>query len=94
MAKYEVVRAWHGVKVGDVVETDKLHPALKPNVRLISGKVAKLEAATPAAAFGDPSKGDVAKRLKELGVKFDGRGSLEDLQALLPEGDPLKPKAE
>lgn len=94
MAKYEVVRAWHGVKVGDVVETDKLHPALKPNVRLLSGDVVKLTPATPSAAAGGPNKGDVAKRLKELGIKFDGRGSLEDLQALLPEGDPLKPKAE
>lgn len=94
MAKYEVVRAWHGVEVGDVVETDKLHPALKPNVRLLSGDVVKLTPATPSAAAGKPSKGDVAKRLKELGIKFDGRGSLEDLQALLPEGDPLKPKAE
>lgn len=47
MAKYEVVRAWHGVKVGDVVETDKLHPALKPNVRLLKGEAAELEVATP-----------------------------------------------
>ena len=94
MAKYEVVRAWHGVKVGDVVETDKLHPALKPNVRLLSGDVVKLTTATPSAVAGEPSKGEVAKRLKALGIKFDGRGSLEDLQALLPEGDPLKPKSE
>jgi len=94
MAKYEVVRAWHGVKVGDVVETDKLHPALKSNVRVLPGGSGDLVPAVAQPASGDPSKGDVAKRLKELGVKFDGRGSLEDLQALLPEGDPLKPKAE
>ncbi len=29
MAKYEVIRPWHGVTVGDVVEFESLHPALK-----------------------------------------------------------------
>lgn len=33
--KYEVIRAWHGVEVGDVIETDKLHDALKAHVRPI-----------------------------------------------------------
>lgn len=33
--KYEVIRAWHGVEVGDVIETDKLHYALKAHVRPI-----------------------------------------------------------
>lgn len=31
--KYEVVIAWYPVKVGDIIETDSLHDALKPNVR-------------------------------------------------------------
>nr|MBO2511805.1 hypothetical protein [Gammaproteobacteria bacterium] len=91
MAKYEVVKPWHGVKAGDVVEIKTLHPALKPNVRALPGDAGQL---VPAVAQSAPGKGDIAKRLKELGIKFDGRGSLEDLQALLPEGDPLKPKAE
>lgn len=34
--KYEVIRAWHGVDVGDVIETDKLHDALKAHVRQIA----------------------------------------------------------
>ena len=34
--KYEVIRAWHGVEVGDVIETDKLHDALKAHVRQIA----------------------------------------------------------
>lgn len=33
MAKYEVMKPWHGVKVGQVFETDQLHPALKSHVR-------------------------------------------------------------
>ncbi len=37
MAKYQVVRAWHGVTVGQVVEMEKVHPALKSNVREVSG---------------------------------------------------------
>ncbi|MGO3872090.1 MAG: hypothetical protein ACTJH7_18545, partial [Alcaligenes sp.] len=32
MAKYQVVRAWHGVAVGQVVEMEKVHPSLKANV--------------------------------------------------------------
>jgi len=28
-----------------------------------------------------------AARLKELGIKFDGRGSADDLAALLPPGE-------
>ena len=49
--RYEVVIPWFGVSVGDVVETDKLHPALLPNVRELK-EVAKpqaLEVATPEA---------------------------------------------
>lgn len=49
MAKYEVIRPWHGVKRGDVVEIEKLHSALKSNVRLLNGEVAELDPATPAA---------------------------------------------
>lgn len=46
--KYEVIRAWHGVEVGDVIETDKLHPALNAHVRLIAEKeAAKKEVAEP-----------------------------------------------
>lgn len=36
--KYEVIRAWHGVEVGDIIETDKLHSALNAHVRLIDEK--------------------------------------------------------
>lgn len=96
MAKYEVIRPWHGVKVGQVVELAKLHPALKPNVRPLRGEAAKLVPATPTAATGSKlaPKGEIAKRLKELEIKFDGRGSAEELAALLPDGDPLKPATE
>lgn len=33
--RYEVVRAWHGVKKGDVIEIENIHPALLPNVKLL-----------------------------------------------------------
>lgn len=32
MAKYRVIRAWHGVSVGQVVELKEIHPSLKANV--------------------------------------------------------------
>lgn len=50
------------------------------------------KASAPKAPDGDklPAKGVLAKRLKELGVPFDGKQSAEELAALLPDGDPLK----
>ena len=96
MAKYEVIRPWHGVQVGQIVNLDKLHPALKSNVRPLRGEVAELVPATPNASTGSkvPTKGEIAKRLKELEIKFDGRLGAEELAALLPDGDPLKPAAQ
>ena len=38
MARYEVIRPWFGVKKGDVVETEKLHPALTANVKPLDDK--------------------------------------------------------
>lgn len=35
MARYEVVIPWHGKAKGDVIETEKLHDALKAHVRPI-----------------------------------------------------------
>ena len=47
--KYEVVIAWYPVKAGDIIETDSLHDALKPNVRELpeKAKESTLEIATP-----------------------------------------------
>lgn len=119
MPKYEVIRPWHGVSVGQVFETDRLHPALKANVREMTvaggrievdvAAIAKQEAEkaladaatasgvlTPSVAptAGDykPTKGDIAARLKELGIEFDGRKGVEELADLLPDDDPLKPE--
>lgn len=96
MDKYEVIRPWHGVSRGDVVELKEVHPALKANVRKIGGQAAELVPATPNATTGNtmPAKGDIAKRLKELEIEFDGRKSAEELATLLPDGDPLKPATE
>lgn len=111
--KYEVVRPWHGVALGAIVELgEPVHPSLKSHVRPLKGDVARLVAATPAPVQQDPvqtddpadtsesqkdpeivlvrNKANVAKRLKELGINFDGKASLEELAAMLPEGDSLK----
>jgi len=93
MAKYEVIRPWHGVALGAVVELKKLHPALKANVRPLRGEAAELVPTTPGGSK-PPAKGAIAKRLKELEIEFDGRKSAEELAALLPDGDPLKPATE
>ncbi len=88
MAKYEVVRPWFGVKVGDVVELKDLHPALKSNVRLMKGEAGgELKPATPDAGTSE----NLAKRLFrtallswELSSKAPGA---EKLSELLPDGE-------
>lgn len=89
MAKYEVVRAWFGVKVGDVVELKDLHPALKSNVRLMSGEAGgELTPATPAAGNGEKSRKEIIQeRLTDLGIDFKGNLGAEKLSELLPEGE-------
>ncbi|HCJ7390049.1 TPA: hypothetical protein NVL70_002840 [Enterobacter hormaechei subsp. xiangfangensis] len=86
MAKYQVTRAWHGVNVGDVVEIEKLHPALKPHVMKISD--AALTPATPDAGTGEKSRKEVIQaRLTELGIEFKGNLGAEKLSELLPDGE-------
>lgn len=88
MAKYEVIRPWHGVTVGDVVEFESLHPALKPNVRLMRGEAGALTPATRGAGSeGKSRKEIIADRLKELDIEFKGTLGAEKLSELLPEGE-------
>jgi len=89
MRKYKVIRPWHGVRAGQIVELEKLHPSLRANVFPLDDEV-KLEPATPSAGTGSHGAGgrkaEIVAQLKELGIEFDGRKSAEDLAALLPEG--------
>lgn len=89
MAKYEVIRPWHGVTVGDVVEFESLHPVLKPNVRLMRGEAGgTLNPATPGAGNDGKSRKEIiADRLKELGIEFKGTLGAEKLSELLPDGE-------
>jgi len=92
MAKYEVIRPWYGVVVGDVVDFENLNPAFKSNVRLIRGEAGgALTPATPGAGNnggeGKSRKEIIADRLKELGIEFKGTLGAEKLSELLPEGE-------
>lgn len=90
MPKYEVIRPWHGVAIGDVVDLEEVHPVIKANVRAIKGQAAELDPSTPAGTSDKErqlDKGVIAKRLKELEIEFDGRKGADDLAALLPEGE-------
>lgn len=51
MTAYRVKRAWFGVRAGDVVETDSLHPALASHVEPLRPREdrGRLEVATPDA---------------------------------------------
>lgn len=79
MAKYEVVRPWFGVKVGDVVDFKELHPALKSNVRLMKGEAGgELKPATPDAGTGEKSRKEIIQdRLTQLGIEFKGTWALK-----------------
>ncbi|CZV41037.1 hypothetical protein [Enterobacter hormaechei] len=89
MAKYEVVRPWFGVKVGDVVDLKELHPALKSNVRLMKGEAGgELNPATPDAGTSEKSRKEIiAARLTELGIEFKGNIGAEKLSGMLPDGE-------
>lgn len=79
----------------DLSAEQAAHPFWKNRVRKADSG-ARLEPATPSASTGEkkPTKADIAKRLKELEIDFDGRKSAEELAELLPDGDPLKSATE
>lgn len=87
--KYEVIKPWHGVAKGDVVQLDKVHPALESHVRKLSDKAsAELVPATPdATADKQARKEKIAARLTELGIEFKGTLGADRLAELLPEGE-------
>nr|WP_318382738.1 hypothetical protein [uncultured Enterobacter sp.] len=89
MAKYEVVRPWFGVKAGDVVLLENLHPALKSNVRLMRGEAGgELTPSTPEAGTDAKSRKEIIQeRLTHLGIEFKGNLGAEGLSELLPEGE-------
>ncbi|EKZ6404575.1 hypothetical protein [Klebsiella aerogenes] len=89
MAKYEVVRPWFGVKVGDVVELKELHPALKSNVRLMRGEAGgELNPETPEGGTDNKSRKEIIQqRLTELNIEFKGNLGAEKLSELLPDGE-------
>jgi len=92
--KYEVIKPWHGVAKGDVVELEKVHPSLKSHVRKLSDKAAaELVPATPTATS---RKEVIAARLTELGIEFKGTLGADRLAELLPDGEleKLFPSAE
>ncbi|WP_313382813.1 hypothetical protein [Pantoea sp.] len=87
--KYEVIKPWHGVAKGDVVQLDKVHPALKSHVRKLSDKAsAELVPATPAATTEKQARKEaITKRLDELGIEYKGNLGADKLAELLPEGE-------
>ena len=83
--KYEVIKPWHGVAVGDVVQLETVHPSLKSHVRKLSDKAsADLKPATPTATS---RKEAIAARLTELGIEFKGNLGADKLAELLPDGE-------
>lgn len=87
--KYEVIKPWHGVAKGDVVQLETVHSALKSHVRRISDKAsAELVPATPNAGTDAKARKDViTKRLDELGIEHKGNLGVDKLTELLPEGE-------
>ncbi|WP_337026102.1 hypothetical protein [Pantoea eucrina] len=87
--KYEVIKPWHGVASGDVVQLETVHPSLKSHVRKLSSKAsAELVPATPDAGTDKQArKAAISKRLDELGIDYKGNLGADKLAELLPEGE-------
>lgn len=83
--KYEIIRPWHGVKKGQVLEIAKLTPSLAPRVRALSEEAAAVLTTAVAPSDAQPNKQEVIAQLKEHGIQFDGRKSAEELAQLLPQ---------
>lgn len=62
MAKYEVIRPWNGVEIGDVLELENLHPALKSNVRLMRGAAGGELTQPPRMPATKPSRARMLSR--------------------------------
>lgn len=83
MAKYRVIRPWFGVEKGAVIDVKEINAAFLPNVEEVGESDVKLVTGSEPAK--SDRKGEIYKQLKEMGVKFDGRTSVEDLEILLAE---------
>ncbi|MFY1885192.1 hypothetical protein ACOTCJ_25695 [Achromobacter xylosoxidans] len=98
-AKYVLLRKIIGADVllpGAVIELSPeqaAHPLYRTRIRKADDGVVLVPASPDAVAGADLAKSTIAGRLKELGIKYDGRKSAEELVSLLPDGDPLKPAA-
>lgn len=76
MPKFQVVVPWFGVKQGDVVELDRVHPSLAANVRLASSAAELTESAPLAKSEEDdfepnPSNGEVVDTETETEFDFE-----------------------
>lgn len=89
MSKYEVVKPWHGVTLGQTVEMKEVHPALKSHVRLMRGDAgAELAPATPNGSTEKQARKEaIAARLDELGIEHKGNLGVDKLSELLPDGE-------
>lgn len=58
MAKYQVIRPWFGVKMGQIVDLEKVHPALAANVR-------------PVAADAPDNAGEAADIVAKARIEAD-----------------------
>lgn len=87
MALYEIVRPWHGVNKGDVIELDKVHFALESHVKSASKGVTLAPATPEAASEPKDRKSTIQARLTELGIEYKGTLGVDKLTELLPEGE-------
>lgn len=76
MKKYVVENPWHGVKKGQVIETDSLHPSLVDHVRPPYDVADELK----ADEQGDTSK---PKTVKELQAEIKTSTNLDYLYELV-----------
>lgn len=73
--RYEVVRPWAGVSLGDVIDLDpeKIHPAIKSNIRQV------VKAAKPKTDEADKVLADA--RAQAEGIKAEADKVLADARA-------------
>jgi len=91
MPQYQVIIPWQGVKKGQIVKMDKVHPALQANVLEVGASVntpddpAKLleQAQAEANALRSQTEDELAKRVAEAQaqVQAEAKAIIDDAKA-------------
>lgn len=89
--KYEVTRAWNGVEVGQILELENLHPALRANVRKVRADAPVSSGDDVAAAKAQATKIIDDAKVEAQSIKDEAQAEADKIKAAVtPPPPPAK----